>query len=338
MCTSYGSDMAHPFAGRYDLHEQIGSGGMGSVWRAYDRKHDRWVAVKVLTQSEAGTLLRFVREQSLRVHHPHVVPPQGWAADDEHIALSMDLVRGGSLETLVGDHGPLPESYVAVVLDQVLDGLAAIHRAGVVHRDIKPANILLEPTGSDRPFVRVSDFGVATKVGEPRLTARGQKVGTPGYVAPESSSADPAATVDLYAVGIVGATLLTGADPDQLPDRHPSMLWPFLRQLSAPAPTERPQSAEAARALLAPMVPAGTPWVAAAEPPYVFEQIDRAAARQGPPTEIVAYPAAGLVPAAAAAGEANDHGDRHTGLRVVTAASFALAAVLLVVVLVLLLD
>lgn len=331
--------MSHPFAGRYDLQEQIGSGGMGSVWRAYDGKHDRWVAVKVLTQSEAGTLLRFVREQSLRVQHPHVVAPQGWAADDEHIALSMDLVRGGSLETLLGDHGPLPESYVAVVLDQVLDGLAAIHRAGVVHRDIKPANILLEPTGSDRPFVRVSDFGVATRLGEPRLTARGQQVGTPGYVAPEASSADPAATADLYAVGILGRALLTGADPDQLPDQHPSALWPFLLRLSAPDPAVRPQSAEAARALLAPMIPAGSPWVVGTEPPYVFEQIGRPVEGRTPSTPVVPNTPTAFVPAAAAAGEAvTGHGSRHNALRAVTAASFTLAAVLLVVVLVLLLS
>lgn len=338
MCTSYGADMAHPFAGRYDLHEQIGSGGMGSVWRAYDRKHDRWVAVKVLTQSEAGTLLRFVREQSLRVQHPHVVAPQGWAADDEHIALSMDLVLGGSAATLLGDHGPLPESYVAVILDQVLDGLAAIHRAGVVHRDIKPANILLEPTGSDRPFVRVSDFGVATRVGEPRLTGRGLRVGTPGYVAPEAPTADPAATVDLYAVGILGRALLTGADPDRLPDQHPSVLWPFLLRLSASDPAARPQSAAAARSLLAPSVPTGTPWAEDAEPPYVFEQIDHPPAARVPPTQVVTNPAPGLVPAAAVAREANADGGRHTALRAVTAASFALAAVLLVIVLVLLLN
>lgn len=316
--------MAHPFAGRYDLQEQIGSGGMGSVWRAHDRKHDRSVAVKVLTQSEAGTLLRFVREQSLRVQHPHVVAPQGWAADDEHIALSMDLVRGGSLATLLGDHGPLPEPYVAVLLDQVLDGLAAIHRAGVVHRDIKPANILLEPTGADRPFVRVSDFGVATRIGEPRLTERGHRVGTPGYAAPEAASADPAPSADLYAVGVLGRVLLTGVDANQLPAQNDSAIWPFLLHLSAPDPAVRPPSAETARELLAPYLPPGTPWLADPEPPYVFEQIGapgNGAAVDLPETEDLPESTA----------------DRHTALRAVMAASSVLAAILLVIVLVLLL-
>lgn len=324
--------MAHPFAGRYDLLEQIGSGGMGSVWRAYDRKHGRSVAVKVLTQSEAGVLLRFVREQSLRVQHPHVVAPQGWAADDEHIALSMDLVRGGSVATLLGDHGPLPEPYVAVLLDQVLDGLSAIHRAGVVHRDIKPANILLEPTGSDRPFVRVSDFGVATRTGEPRLTGRGLKVGTPGYVPPEAATADPAPTADLYSVGVVGRVLLTGFDPEQLPARHPSALWRLLQQLSAPDPTQRPATAEAARDLLAPFVPPGTPWATELEPPYVFEHV------AAPPQPTTATPTRVGTPAAGPAlATTPDAGEGTTTLRAVMAASFVLAAILLVVVLVLLL-
>lgn len=332
--------MAHPFAGRYDLLEQIGAGGMGSVWRADDRKHDRCVAVKVLTQSEAGTLLRFVREQSLRVQHPHVVAPQGWAADDENIALSMDLVRGGSVETLLGDHGPLPESYVAVVLDQLLDGLAAIHRAGVVHRDIKPANVLLEPTGSGRPFVRLSDFGVAARAGEPRLTERGRRVGTPGYVAPEAAVADPAPATDLYAVGVLGRVLLTGLDVNQLSPQHDSALWPMLMHLSAADPAQRPRTADEARQMLAPFVPPDAPWQDDPEPPYVFEQISappREGARRTEGT-VAPMPAAPGTqhPAAEATASAGGKGDK--ALRAVMAASFALAAILLVVVLVLVLG
>ena len=107
----------------------------------------------------------------------------------------MDLVRGGSVQTLLGDHGPLPESYVAVVLDQTLQALEAIHAAGVVHRDIKPANLLLEPTGTGRPVVRVGDFGVAALVDDVRLTRVPGAIGTDGYMAPEQvagSGARPA--------------------------------------------------------------------------------------------------------------------------------------------------
>ena len=74
----------------------------------------------------------------------------------------MDLVRGGSLDALLRRHGPLPASYVVVLLDQLLQALDAVHAAGVVHRDVKPANLLLEPTGTGRPWLRLGDFGVAT--------------------------------------------------------------------------------------------------------------------------------------------------------------------------------
>jgi len=328
--------MSHPFAGRYDLHEQIGVGGMGSVWCAWDHKHAQWVAVKVLTQSEAGTLLRFVREQSLRVQHPHVVAPRGWAADDDHIALSMDLVRGGSLETLLGDHGPLPDSYVAVLVDQLLQGLCAIHEAGVVHRDIKPANVLLEPTGSGRPFARVSDFGVATRVGEPRLTGRGHHVGTPGYLAPEAATADPAPAADLYAVGVLGRRLLTAADPDALPAENPSALWPLLQQLSATDPRRRPRSAAEARTLLAPYLPSGQPWTDDAEPPYVFDQL-AAPAPTDTPTQVVASGVTGAMTRASVTAPGTMRRLSPGQLRAMMAASLTLAAILLVIVLVLLL-
>lgn len=88
-------------AGRFELYDMLGSGGTGSVWRSYDRKHGDVVAAKLLIHTDAAMLLRFVREQSLRVNHPHVVAPSGWAADDDHVVLRMELLRGGSLATLL---------------------------------------------------------------------------------------------------------------------------------------------------------------------------------------------------------------------------------------------
>ncbi|NNG38667.1 serine/threonine protein kinase [Flexivirga sp. ID2601S] len=371
--------MAELIAGRYELHEQIGTGGVGAVWRALDRKRGEWVAVKVLTQAEAGSMLRFVREQSLRVRHPHVVAPQGFAADDDLVALSMDLVRGGSVATLLGDHGPLPEPYVAVLLDQVLDALTAIHGAGVVHRDLKPANLLLEPTADGRPFVRVCDFGVAAVVGQPRLTARGTTVGTAGYLAPEQlAGADPDPRSDLYAVGVIGRQLLTGQPPaqslstgppvqppsaipvDGIPAETEARLTSVLRALSAENPLDRVQSASEARAMLAPLVPHGAPWAGAADAPYVFEQVAGGPAPE-PMTERIATPATGSQvavalpkpkpnpkptpsphptpdphPALPQAARPDDPAGKR--LRTVMTASFALAAILLVVLLVLLIG
>ncbi|MCZ9345245.1 protein kinase, partial [Streptomyces sp. TRM76130] len=91
-----------------------------------------------------------------------------------------------SLVHVVGDYGPLPPGYVCTLLDQLLSGLAAVHAEGVVHRDVKPANILLEATGTARPRLRLGDFGIAMRLGEPRLTEADLVVGTPGYLAPES--------------------------------------------------------------------------------------------------------------------------------------------------------
>ncbi len=203
-----------PLAGRYVLVDQVGAGGMGAVWRAWDLRTRQFVAAKVLGQHDGGMLLRFVREQSVRIQHPHVVAPSGWAAEDNLVVFTMDLVRGGSVQTLLGDHGPLPESYVAVLLDQILQALEAVHRAGVVHRDVKPANLLLEPTGSRRPHVRLGDFGIAALVDDVRLTRFPGAIGTDGYMAPEQvTGAPPDPRQDLYAAGVVAIQLLTGEGP-----------------------------------------------------------------------------------------------------------------------------
>src|SRR3954469_10497682 len=94
-----------PLAGRYDLLDQVGAGAMGSVWRARDLRTGELVAAKVLGAHDSAMLLRFVREQSLRIRHPHVLAPTGWAADDHRVVLGMDLVRGGSLDDLLAETG-----------------------------------------------------------------------------------------------------------------------------------------------------------------------------------------------------------------------------------------
>ena len=129
---------------------------------------------------DSGMLLRFVREQSVRIQHPHVVAPTGWAAEDHLVVFTMDLVRGGSVQTLLGEHGPLPEAYVAVSSTRLSRRSTAVHAAGVVHRDVKPANLLLEATGTAAPHVRLGDFGVA---------ARSTTSGSPASPAPSGPTA-----------------------------------------------------------------------------------------------------------------------------------------------------
>jgi serine/threonine protein kinase len=257
--------MGEVFAGRYELVDPIGRGGVGAVWRAWDHRRRRYVAAKVLQQSDAHSLLRFVREQAVRIDHPHVLAPASWAADDDKVLFTMDLVGGGSLVHLVGDYGPLPPAFVCTLLDQLLAGLAAVHAEGVVHRDIKPANILLEATGTGRPRLRLSDFGIAMRLGEPRLTETNYVVGTPGYVAPEQMlGAEPDFPSDLFAVGLVALYLLEGAKPDAkaliehfaahgtpgAPKRVPEPLWQVLAALVQPDPQARFRTATGARKAL----------------------------------------------------------------------------------------
>ena len=268
--------MGHPpLAGRYLLIDQIGAGGMGSVWRAWDLRTQTFVAAKVLGQHDSGMLLRFVREQSVRIRHPHVVAPSGWAAEDHLVIFTMDLVRGGSVQTLLGDHGTLPESYVAVVLDQTLQALEAVHHAGVVHRDVKPANLLLEPTGTRRPHVRLGDFGVAALIDEVRLTRFPGAIGTDGYMAPEQAyGAAPEPRQDLYALGVVGVQMLTGLGPRHQTGVPDGALAPLLESLLEVDSEKRPESASAALDTLRAIgVPGGAPWQQEAEPPEVFHHL-----------------------------------------------------------------
>ncbi|WP_329554041.1 serine/threonine-protein kinase [Streptomyces sp. NBC_00696] len=258
--------MGEVFAGRYELVDPIGRGGVGAVWRAWDHRRRRYVAAKVLQQSDAHSLLRFVREQALRIDHPHVLAPASWAADDDKVLFTMDLVAGGSLVHLIGDYGPLPPAFVCTLLDQLLSGLAAVHAEGVVHRDIKPANLLLEATGTGRPRLRLSDFGIAMRLGEARLTETNLVVGTPGYLAPEQMmGAEPDFPADLFAVGLVALYLLEGAKPDSkalvqyfaehgtpgAPKGIPEALWQVVAMLLQPDPQARFRTATGARKALA---------------------------------------------------------------------------------------
>ncbi|MEW2137356.1 serine/threonine-protein kinase [Streptomyces sp. NPDC005409] len=280
--------MGEVFAGRYELIDPVGRGGAGAVWRAWDHRRRRYVAAKVLLQSDAHTLLRFVREQALRIDHPHVLAPASWAADDDKVLFTMDLVAGGSLAHVIGDYGALPPRFVCTLLDQLLAGLAAVHAEGVVHRDIKPANILMEATGTGRPHLRLSDFGISMRKGEPRLTETDYVVGTPGYFAPEQLlGAEPDFPADLFAVGLVALYLLQGRKPDSralvehflahgtpgAPQGVPAPLWDVISSLLQPEPQHRFKTATGARRALAEALELLPPPAPDGDPVEVFDQL-----------------------------------------------------------------
>ena len=208
----YDEGVGDLFAGRYELLDPLAEGGSGVVWRAWDHRNRAYVAAKVLRQVDAASLVRFMREQSVRVRHEHVLAPTGWAGEDDRVLLTMPIVRGGSVATLVGDHGPLPLVWVATLLDQLCAALVAIHALDLVHRDVKPANLLLDATGTGLPHLWLSDFGVATSRDEPRLTQGPYVLGTPGFLAPECLAPgwEPHPAADLYAAGMCALEMLVG--------------------------------------------------------------------------------------------------------------------------------
>lgn len=230
-----------PIAGRYVLVDRIGTGAMGSVWRAYDLGTQTWQAAKLLTHGapeHRELRLRFAREYAVRIDHPHVVAPTGWATDAGVALLLMDLVRGGTLAGLVERHGPLPTLYVAQLVGQLLEALQAVHAAGVVHRDVTPSNVLLEPTGRGAPYLRLADFGVATAT-DPASGPPPGPIGTTGFTAPEQGERPADPRQDLYAAGRVGLFALTGAAAHVTG----TSLLDWLCRLGASDAADRPRSA-----------------------------------------------------------------------------------------------
>ena len=206
---------ATPF-GHYQLEELIGRGGMGEVWRAYDTKTDRIVALKVLPPhmaDDATFQQRFRRESQAAagINEPHVAPIHGFGEIDGRLYLDMRLIDGRNLGTILNDtDGALAPAFAVHVVEQVAAALDAAHEAGLIHRDIKPSNILI----TSREFVYLIDFGLARTVGDAGLTTAGSTLGTMAYMAPERFEGKPVdSTTDIYALTCVLYECLTGVRP-----------------------------------------------------------------------------------------------------------------------------
>ncbi|MDT5014153.1 MAG: hypothetical protein QOD39_313, partial [Mycobacterium sp.] len=205
---------ATPF-GHYQLQELIGRGGMGEVYRAYDTKTDRIVAVKVLPPNMAADEIfqqRFRRESQAAagLNDPHVVPIHRFGEIDGRLYLDMRLIEGRNLGNILDDDEPIDTELAVKVAEQVASALDDAHRAGLIHRDVKPSNILI----TDRQFVYLIDFGLARTAGEAGLTTAGSTLGTMAYMAPERFEGKPVdPTSDIYALTCVLYECLTGARP-----------------------------------------------------------------------------------------------------------------------------
>jgi eukaryotic-like serine/threonine-protein kinase len=216
--------------GRYRLDAPLGSGGMATVYRAWDLRLDRAVAVKILSPNLAADpsfVARFRQEARTmaRVHHPSIVTVHDVNESDGLLYIVMELIEGESLaDRLHREHVLSPEA-LAPILSSVASGLAVLHGLGLVHRDVKPHNILLPTTGP----AKLADFGLARDGGTTSLTLPGTAIGTLGYLAPELLHGAPATPAsDVYAFGVVAYEALTGQRPTDAAPPAPSALAPWL--------------------------------------------------------------------------------------------------------------
>ena len=212
---------------RYRLDQLLGKGGMGAVYEAMDIRLHRRVAVKILTSNLFGNseaLQRFEREAqaSARLSHPNIIAVHDYGLlTTQGAYLVMDLAKGETLGAIIKRGGKLDPAWAAEVFNQVLDGVGAAHRAGVIHRDLKPDNILITEGENGQLLARVLDFGLAKMaqivgpdVSEASITSPGTIMGTFGYMAPEQLTGTATdERSDLFAVGVMVVEVLIGRRP-----------------------------------------------------------------------------------------------------------------------------
>jgi serine/threonine-protein kinase len=270
--------------GRYRLHTRVDSGGMGSVHRGVDERTGQPVAVKIIHEElarDATLRERFRREAmaAAALQNPFIAATTDFGVDDRGRAyLVMEYLSGKKLSHVIEAEAPLAENRVTFIAAQVLDALVATHAAGIVHRDLKPPNVLLVELAGLTDVVKLMDFGIA-KLQESeayqRLTATGQIVGTPAFMAPEQARGDQVdGRADLYALGVVmygalakrlpydvgdHAQLLVAIQdwaPTPLPDVAPHVSLGLWRDVISPVLAKRRedrfQTAEQMRAALLP--------------------------------------------------------------------------------------
>src|SRR5215813_11054982 len=204
-------------AGRYLIIDLLGVGGMGAVYKAFDRQLTRIVALKTILPEMAATptaLKRFKHEVLLAqsIVHKNVVRIFDMGEDGATKFITMDFIEGKDLKNLITERGKLPPAEAAGILRQVCQGLEAAHAAGVVHRDLKPQNIMMEKDG----HVVVMDFGIANSGQSRGMTQTGSFLGTPEYMSPEQAKTENVdARSDIFSIGLIFYELLTGKLPFQ---------------------------------------------------------------------------------------------------------------------------
>lgn len=259
-------------AGRYQVRDVLGVGGMAVVYRAEDANLSREVAVKVLKRHAArdeNAAKRLIREAraAASLHHPHIITIHDVGQSDDHVYIVMEMLRGEGMGDLMEREGRVPVDRALRIGRQIASALSVAHEHHIVHRDIKPENVFLTDRGG-RDFIKLLDFSIAklpSAMVTAALTRAGAVFGTPHYMAPEQVRGEKAVTqTDLYALGAVIYELIAGqppydgesvidvllqhvnADVPRLDDKVadlPAGLSDYLAQLMSKKPGDRPQTA-----------------------------------------------------------------------------------------------
>ncbi len=227
--------------GRYRLEEALGGGGFGRVWRAHDQTLDVDVAVKEVwlppATSETEHAQRLVRAErearnaaKLR-SHPHVVAVHDVVIEEGAPWIVMELVEGANLADRLAENGPMPVADVARIAGELLEGLGAAHKAGIVHRDVKPTNVMLTHDGR----ALLADFGIAVHKGDTAVTTTGGLIGSLEYMAPERfDGVDSGGAGDLYSLGVTLYQALEGVSPFHRDTPTETLTAVLLGQAPAP--------------------------------------------------------------------------------------------------------
>ncbi len=205
----------HLFADRYQIIEEIGCGGMGRVYKAFDTHIREKIALKLiqpLIAGDAEIIGRFKQElrQARRVSHRNVCRMFDLGENEGSHFLTMEYCPGEPLKSMIRMTGRLDPAAAVNYARQITAGLAEAHRLGIIHRDLKPQNIMIEPDGT----AKIMDFGIARSIVSSGRTDRGTAVGTPEYMAPEQAAGEEIdARADIYALGVVLYEMVTGHTP-----------------------------------------------------------------------------------------------------------------------------
>jgi len=246
-----------PIAGRYEIREHIATGGMASVYKTWDHRVERIVAIKVLRTLDKNDLRaveRFRREAraAAKLTHPNAVTIFDFVEEGGQYFLVMEYINGPTLKQLIHQSSRLPPLQAIDIAAQVCDVLQVAHARGFIHRDIKPQNIMLTWSGGpsnsmpsgERPLVKLTDFGIVRVVEEGGLTNSGIVLGTADYLSPEQARGETlTASSDLYSLGVVMFEMLAGRPPFVGPTavsiamQHASTNPPPLRQFNPTVPS-----------------------------------------------------------------------------------------------------